>query len=41
MLDIMYDIPSRTNIREVIINEEVIAKRQEPVIVYEKKAESA
>lgn len=41
MLDIMYDIPSRTNIREVLINEDVILKKQEPVFVYEKKAESA
>ncbi len=41
MLDIMYDIPSRTNIKEVVISEEVILKKQEPVFVYEKKAESA
>jgi len=41
MLDIMYDIPSRSGIKEVMINEEVITKKQEPVFVYEKKAESA
>ncbi|MBI3540850.1 MAG: ATP-dependent Clp protease ATP-binding subunit ClpX, partial [Deltaproteobacteria bacterium] len=41
MLEIMYDIPSRTNIREVVISEDVIVKKQEPVFVYEKKAESA
>ncbi len=41
MLEIMYDIPSRTGIKEVVINEEVITKKQEPVFVYEKKAESA
>ncbi|MDO8644744.1 MAG: ATP-dependent Clp protease ATP-binding subunit ClpX [bacterium] len=41
MLDIMYDIPSRNNIREVVINEEVILQKRQPVIVYEKKAESA
>ena len=41
MLDIMYEIPSRTNIKEVVINEDVIHKKQEPVILYEKKAESA
>ncbi len=41
MLDIMYDIPSRTGIKEVVISEDVIMKKQEPVFVYEKKAESA
>ncbi len=41
MLDIMYEIPSRNNIKEVIVNEECITKKQEPIITYEKKAESA
>ncbi|MDO8461958.1 MAG: ATP-dependent Clp protease ATP-binding subunit ClpX [Deltaproteobacteria bacterium] len=41
MLDIMYDIPSKNNIKEVLINEEVILKKHDPVVVYEKKAESA
>ncbi len=41
MLDIMYDIPSQTNIREVIVNEDVFTKKETPLIVYEKKAESA
>jgi ATP-dependent Clp protease ATP-binding subunit ClpX len=41
MLDIMYEIPSQTGIKECVVNEEVITKREEPLIVYEKKAESA
>lgn len=41
MLDLMYEIPSQNNIKEVVVNEECILKKQEPVIVYEKKAESA
>jgi len=41
MLDIMYEIPSQTNIREVVINEDVFTKKEQPLIVYEKKAESA
>ncbi len=41
MLDIMYDIPSQTNIREVIVNEDVFTKKEQPLVVYEKKAESA
>lgn len=41
MLDIMYEIPSQTNVREVIINEDVFTKNEKPLVVYEKKAESA
>lgn len=42
MLDIMYEIPSQTNIEEVIINEDVVNNKSEPIIVYEnQKAESA
>jgi ATP-dependent Clp protease ATP-binding subunit ClpX len=39
MLDIMYEIPSKTNIKEVVINEEVVTKNDQPLIVYEKEAE--
>lgn len=43
MLDIMYDLPSRNNVEECIINEEVIKKRGEPILIYSnnKKKESA
>src|SRR6201992_2762881 len=41
MLDIMYDIPSRSGIKEVVINDEVITKREAPLIVYQKEAELA
>ena len=41
MLDIMYDIPSRNGIKEVVINDEVITKREAPLIVYQKEAELA
>lgn len=41
MLDVMYDMPSQEGIKEVVVNEEVISKKQKPVIVYEKKAKSA
>jgi ATP-dependent Clp protease ATP-binding subunit ClpX len=40
MLDIMYDVPSRTGIKEVVINEEVITKKEPPLIVYQKEAEA-
>ena len=41
MLDIMYDIPSRSGIKEVVINEDVIIKHEPPLIVYAKEAELA
>ncbi len=41
MLEIMYDIPSRDDIAEVIINEEVVRHGAEPMMVYAPRAESA
>jgi len=41
MLDIMYDVPSRDGIKEVVVNEEVINSGEKPLIVYEKEAELA
>jgi len=40
MLDVMYDIPSQDRVREVLINEDVIFKGTQPIIIYE-CAESA
>jgi ATP-dependent Clp protease ATP-binding subunit ClpX len=37
MLDIMYDVPSQADIREVVVSEEVIASGESPLIVYEKE----
>jgi ATP-dependent Clp protease ATP-binding subunit ClpX len=41
MLDVMYEIPSQPNIKEVIISEEVVTRGEAPIIVYSKAAESA
>lgn len=41
MLDIMYDVPSATDIKEVVINEDVIGEGAKPLIVYVKEAELA
>ncbi|MFH1830356.1 MAG: ATP-dependent Clp protease ATP-binding subunit ClpX [Pseudomonadota bacterium] len=43
MLDIMYEIPSKEDVREVHIDADVILKRKPPIIVYdsEKRADSA
>ncbi len=41
MLDIMYDVPSRDGIKEVVVGQDVITKAEKPIIVYEKEAELA
>ena len=41
MLEIMYELPSQTNIQECIINEDTVANKEKPIILYEKEAESA
>ena len=41
MLDIMYEIPSLPNIKEVLVNEEVVMKREKPVMVLQKPADPA
>jgi ATP-dependent Clp protease ATP-binding subunit ClpX len=38
MLEVMYDIPSDSEIKEIVITPEVIAGTQEPVKVFEKEA---
>jgi ATP-dependent Clp protease ATP-binding subunit ClpX len=34
MLDVMYEIPSNRKIREVVLNEDVILRRDDPLILY-------
>ena len=41
MLDVMYEIPSQSNIRECIVSEEVILRHENPILLYEKEAEVA
>jgi ATP-dependent Clp protease ATP-binding subunit ClpX len=41
MLEIMYDMPSQPNIKEVVISEDVVNKNEPPIVVYTKAAESA
>jgi len=41
MLEIMYDIPSQENVKECVIGEDVILKRDKPLLVYENKTKSA
>jgi ATP-dependent Clp protease ATP-binding subunit ClpX len=41
MLDVMYDIPCQPNIKEVLISEEVVTNREQPIVLYQKAAETA
>src|SRR5216110_181086 len=41
MLDVMYDIPSQPNIKEVVISEEVVTNKEQPIILFQKAAETA
>ncbi len=41
MLEIMYEVPSRKNVRECIINEEVLTRKERPILIFEKSVESA
>ncbi len=38
MLDIMYEIPSLTGVRECIVTEEVVTNHERPLLVYEKES---
>ncbi|MDE0213935.1 MAG: ATP-dependent Clp protease ATP-binding subunit ClpX [Deltaproteobacteria bacterium] len=41
MLDVMYEMPSQPNLKEVVITEEVMTRKEPPMVVYSKAAESA
>jgi len=41
MLETMYELPSQTNIKECIVNEDVITEHAKPIIVYGNRAETA
>ncbi len=38
MLDLMYELPSQSNIKECVITGEVISKNKSPIILYEKES---
>ncbi|MBU0992471.1 MAG: ATP-dependent Clp protease ATP-binding subunit ClpX [Proteobacteria bacterium] len=41
MLDIMYDIPSKEDVKECVISEEVVLKKEEPMLLYEQTKKQA
>jgi len=38
MLDVMYEVPSEKTIKECLINEDVIEKKERPLLIYEKQS---
>ena len=41
MLDIMFDLPSREDVEEVVISEEVITKREKPMLALHKQKQAS
>ncbi len=41
MLDIMYDIPSRRDVKECLISEDVIINNEKPILLFETQTETA
>ena len=41
MLDLMYELPSRDDVEECVVNEEMIEQGAEPLLVFKREAESA
>lgn len=41
MLDIMYEIPSKKNVKECVIGEDVVLNKEEPILLYEQTKKQA
>jgi len=41
MLDIMYDIPSKEDVKECVIGEEVVLQKEDPILLYEPSKKQA
>ena len=41
MLDIMYELPSKENVRECVVGEEVVLKNEAPILLYEQPKKQA
>ncbi|UCH19681.1 MAG: ATP-dependent Clp protease ATP-binding subunit ClpX [Deltaproteobacteria bacterium] len=41
MLDIMYELPSTENVKECVISEEVVLRREDPILLYEQTKKQA
>jgi ATP-dependent Clp protease ATP-binding subunit ClpX len=38
MLDVMYDLPGKSGVRECVVTDEVVGRHKEPILVYENEA---
>jgi ATP-dependent Clp protease ATP-binding subunit ClpX len=38
MLNTMYELPSKTNIARCVITKDVVSKRKEPILIYQKES---
>jgi ATP-dependent Clp protease ATP-binding subunit ClpX len=41
MLDIMYELPSVSGVKECVISEEVVLNKEKPILLFEKRSETA
>ena len=41
MLELMYELPSRDDVEECVVNEDVIEQGADPILVFKREAESA
>ncbi len=41
MLNVMYELPSKANVQECVVSEDVVLRKQEPILVYENESEWA
>jgi len=41
MLEVMYEIPSQSRIKECILNEDVINRKEKPILILDKHVETA
>jgi len=39
MLEIMYDVPSRNDVKECLISEEVVRKKEKPILIFQSQQE--
>ena len=39
MLDVMYKVPSMDNVKKVVVNEDVVNKKTEPLMIYDEEPE--
>jgi ATP-dependent Clp protease ATP-binding subunit ClpX len=38
MLDVMYDLPGKSGVKECVVTDEVVARKKDPILVYENEA---